>query len=136
MKSGPGNWILSDEDSDPEYGREKRLGGPERSLLMAIVYRAVKDYLSTERSSIVNRENIRDAEQWLFWEASDREFSLSWISEILSDGPGLADRVRSYCKEIKPLESSAGEAGGREADLETENYQLELILEYHLKLWK
>jgi hypothetical protein len=68
-------------------------GSPERRLLLAILERAILDYVGNDQ------REVEEAEQWLFGDANGettQQFSFTWVCEQLDlDVPKIADKIRS-----------------------------------------
>ena len=83
---------LAKIDSDAEYtfGAPNLTGSPERNLLVAILERAILDYVGN------NEREVFEAETWLFSNSDDRddgEFSFDWICQELDLDPVKIARI-------------------------------------------
>lgn len=82
---------------DREYyqviGLPNMTGSPERRLLLAILERAILDYVGNDQ------REVEEAEAWLFGELDDPtldQFSFSWVCEQLDlDMYKIAGKIRS-----------------------------------------
>ena len=73
-------------------------GSPERRLLLAILERAILDYVGNDR------REMRAAEEWIFSETDDRDgdFSFSWVCRQLDLEPGfVSSTIRAMPKRGK-----------------------------------
>jgi hypothetical protein len=68
-------------------------GSPERRLLLAILERAILDYVGNDP------REIDEAEQWLFGDTergTTQQFSFGWVCEQLDlDAPKIAEKIKS-----------------------------------------
>jgi len=75
------------------FGAPNMTGTPERRLLLAILERAVLDYVGNDQSE------LEHAEQWLFGDSGRSScdfFSFSWVCEQLDlDSTSIAEKIRS-----------------------------------------
>lgn len=76
------NGFFSDLDHDYEniFGAPNQTGSPERRLLLAILERAILDYVGNDP------REVQEAEEWLFGShdgASRNQFSFPWLCEQL-----------------------------------------------------
>ncbi len=81
-----------DRDYYQVIGLPNMTGSPERRLLLAILERAILDYVGNDP------REIEEAEQWLFGD-SEREtiqqFSFAWVCEQLDlDAPKIAEKIK------------------------------------------
>jgi hypothetical protein len=82
---------------DREYyqvvGLPNMTGSPERRLLLAILERAILDYVGNDP------REVEEAEQWLFGDLNSDEiqqFSFGWVCEQLDlDSAKIAQKIRS-----------------------------------------
>jgi hypothetical protein len=91
--------FLADFDRDfyQVFGAPNMTGTPERRLLLAILERAILDYVGND-----TRE-VQEAEQWLFGDnehynehCSTSQFSFGWLCEQLDLDPiKIANHIRS-----------------------------------------
>ncbi len=68
------------EDENSIFDAPNETGSPERRLLLAVLERAILDYVGNDA------REIQEATAWIFGEAegyNDREFSFSWICKEL-----------------------------------------------------
>ena len=81
-----------DRDFDHVFGAPNHTGSPERRLLLAILERAILDYVGNDP------REIHEAEEWLFGnlDASRNQFSFHWICEQLDlDTSKIVKKIRS-----------------------------------------
>lgn len=82
---------------DREYyqviGLPNMTGSPERRLLLAILERAILDYVGNDP------REIEEAEQWLFGDtehSKHEQFSFAWVCEQLDlDTPRIAEKIKN-----------------------------------------
>ena len=78
---------------------------PEKKLCIAIIERALRDYVGSKglRGRFYKRgreANQREAEHWLF--IHDGAFSLYWIADHISDEPAaFVQWVRTYATRLR-----------------------------------
>jgi hypothetical protein len=81
-----------DRDFDHVFGAPNPTGSPERRLLLAILERAILDYVGNDV------REVQEAEEWLFnnLETSRNQFSFTWICEQLDlDTSKIIHKIRS-----------------------------------------
>lgn len=82
-----------DREYQEAVGLPNVTGTPERRLLLAILERAILDYVGNEP------KEIEEAERWLFSEPDEdnsSHFSFSWVCEQLDlDTFKIANKIRS-----------------------------------------
>ena len=84
-----------DSTGTPLFHAPNQTGTPERRLLMAILERAILDFVGN------NEREILEAEEWLFdTDASpDCSFSFEWLCQQLDlDSSSIAQQVRAMPK--------------------------------------
>ncbi len=84
--------IGSEDDVFNLFGDPNTTGSPERRLLLAVLERAILDFLGNDS------DEIDEAEHWLFTEQNDspqKAFSFAWVcSELDLDLNGVLDKIR------------------------------------------
>lgn len=82
-----------DGEYQEAFGLPNMTGTPERRLLLAILERAILDYVGNEP------KEIEEAERWLFGgldSPSDDQFSFTWVCQQLDlDTFKIANKIRS-----------------------------------------
>lgn len=82
-----------DRDYYQVVGLPNMTGSPERRLLLAILERAILDYVGNDP------REIDEAEQWLFDGSGNhatQQFSFAWVCEQLDLDPGkIAEKIRA-----------------------------------------
>lgn len=82
-----------DREYQEAIGLPNMTGTPERRLLLAILERAILDYVGNEP------KEIEEAERWLFGDidnSSGNQFSFGWVCEQLDlDTFKIANKIRS-----------------------------------------
>ena len=87
--------FLSDLDRDfySVFGAPNMTGSPERRLLLAILERAILDYVGNDP------REVQEAEEWLFHShqgVSRRHFSFDWICEQLDlDARKISEKIKA-----------------------------------------
>jgi len=89
--------ILSvDMDASELFAVPSEKGSPERNLLMAVLERAILDFVGNDQ------KEIDSVEEWIFSEGSleaDNEFSFAWICEQLDlDAPQVSELIKNMPK--------------------------------------
>ena len=96
---GYGSVDVIDRDSGGLFEPPNLTGTPERRLLLAVLERAVLDYVGND-----SRE-VTEAEDWLFGEIENptyAEFTFSWVCEELDlDMKKIASTIQSMPKRGK-----------------------------------
>ena len=94
MEQSEGNAFLRvDREFDELLGQPNMTGSPERRLLLAILERAILDFVGNDE------RELEQAGQWLF--ASEREnrnehFSFEWVCEQLDlDSERISSKIRA-----------------------------------------
>lgn len=87
---------ICDEDGFEIYGEPNLTGTPERNLLMAVLERAIRDYVGN------SRHEVKEAEEWIFKQRMDLpyiEFSFAWVCHQLDLEPQrIADLIAAMPK--------------------------------------
>jgi hypothetical protein len=82
-----------DQDFDQVFGSPNMTGSPERRLLLAILERAILDYVGNDP------REVQEAEEWLFGapESGGRnQFSFPWLCEQLDLDPRkIAHKIKA-----------------------------------------
>ncbi len=82
-----------DSDFDHVFGQPNHTGSPERRLLLAILERAILDYVGNDQ------REVQEAEDWFFGNAEKgtrAHFSFPWICEQLDlDRVKIAAKIRA-----------------------------------------
>jgi hypothetical protein len=82
-----------DKDYYQVIGLPNMTGSPERRLLLAILERAILDYVGNDP------REIEEADQWLFGGVDNettQQFSFAWVCEQLDlDAPKIAEKIRT-----------------------------------------
>lgn len=84
-----------DHDYDQVFGAPNMTGTPERRLLLAILERAILDYVGNDV------REVEEAEEWLFGDPSGMscsrtQFSFTWVCEQLDlDSRSIAEKIRA-----------------------------------------
>ena len=82
---------------DESVFSEIRLAGPEHALWLAVIERAMMDYLGRCASlARPSKASIQD----FFFELEPRPHNLQYICEILFDFPDAADMIRKRVQEL------------------------------------
>jgi hypothetical protein len=87
--------FLADFDRDfyQVFGAPNMTGTPERRLLLAILERAILDYVGNDA------REVQEAEEWLFGEVENSrksQFSFGWLCEQLDlDANKIARHIKS-----------------------------------------
>jgi hypothetical protein len=94
MDQSEGNVFLRvDKEYDDVLGHPNMTGSPERRLLLAILERAILDFVGNDE------RELEQAEQWLFGcERANRNehFSFEWVCEQLDlDPKRISEKIRS-----------------------------------------
>ncbi len=94
MDQSEGNVFLRvDKEYDDVLGHPNMTGSPERRLLLAILERAILDFVGNDE------RELEQAEQWLFGcERTNRNehFSFEWVCEQLDlDPKRISEKIRS-----------------------------------------
>lgn len=89
--------LMVDIDADEIFGPVNLTGTPERNLLMAVLVRAILDYVGNEE------KEVETATEWLFDDLESAQpytpYSFSWICEQLDlDREQVAAKVRAMPK--------------------------------------
>ena len=92
--------VYIDEDAHIWFGPPNLTGTPERRLLLAVLERAILDFVGNDR------KEVEAAEEWLFDEDVPQRpfehFSLPWICQELDlDFAEVVDTVRNMPKRGK-----------------------------------
>ena len=72
--------VLIDSDAEETFGEPNRTGTPERNLILAILERAILDFVGNDE------KEARLAEDWIFGHLkteTPEEFSFAWICHHL-----------------------------------------------------
>jgi hypothetical protein len=90
-------YILTDVDADEVFGPRNETGSPERNLLVAILTRAILDFVGNEA------KEIEAAEDWIFEEpersGAINPYSFRWICQHLDlDYTHIADKIKAMPK--------------------------------------
>jgi len=84
---------IIDSDFDQVFGHPNQTGSPERRLLLAILERAILDYVGNDQ------REVHEAEEWLFGtieKGTRAHFSFPWICEQLDlDRVKIAAKIRA-----------------------------------------
>jgi len=82
-----------DREYQEAIGLPNMTGTPERRLLLAILERAILDYVGNEP------KEVEEAQRWLFGETDNQsahQFSFAWVCEQLDlDTYKIANKIRS-----------------------------------------
>jgi hypothetical protein len=82
-----------DTDFYQVFGAPNQTGSPERRLLLAILERAILDYVGNDP------REVEEATTWIFEEASPPQrsfFSFGWVCEQLDlDAKQIAEKIRA-----------------------------------------
>lgn len=82
-----------DHDFNSLFGAPNQTGSPERRLLLAILERAILDYVGNDA------REVAEAHEWLFDEdaiPARAQFSFKWICEQLDlDHKSIAEKIRA-----------------------------------------
>jgi hypothetical protein len=82
-----------DRDFDHVFGAPNPTGSPERRLLLAILERAILDYVGNDP------REVQEAEEWLFGSLDSghrNHFSFTWICEQLDlETRNIAEKIRA-----------------------------------------
>jgi hypothetical protein len=94
MNEGSGTVLAHvDHDFNSIFGAPNQTGSPERRLLLAILERAILDYVGNDV------REIAEAQEWLFDEEASSgrsNFSFKWICEQLDlDYSSIADKIKA-----------------------------------------
>jgi len=94
MDSCAGNYFTGiDGDYHQVVGIPNMTGSPERCLLLAILERAILDYVGNDQ------REVDEAELWLFGEldcSAVEQFSFRWVCEQLDLDPfRIAEKIRT-----------------------------------------
>ena len=94
MESSAGGFFSGiDRDYYQVVGLPNMTGSPERRLLLAILERAILDYVGNDQ------REIEEAEMWLFGDLDGdlaHQFSFCWVCEQLDLDPyRIAQKIRS-----------------------------------------
>jgi hypothetical protein len=94
MNEGSGTVFAHvDHDFNSLFGAPNETGSPERRLLLAILERAILDYVGNDA------REVAEAQEWLFDDetaAGRSYFSFKWICEQLDlDHPSIAEKIRA-----------------------------------------
>jgi len=94
MEQSEGNAFLRvDREFDELLGQPNMTGSPERRLLLAILERAILDFVGNDE------RELEQAEQWLFGsERSNRNehFSFEWVCEQLDlDSKRISSKIKA-----------------------------------------
>ncbi len=83
-----------DRDAAPLFEVPNMTGTPERNLLLAILERAVLDYVGNES------EWLEDADNWIFSDEDDAsDFSFTWVCHQLDlNSLKIRDKIRNMPK--------------------------------------
>ena len=89
--------VLLDSDAEETYGEPNRTGTPERNLLLAILERAILDFVGNDQ------KEMKLAENWIFGDEGEdensEEFSFPWICHHLDlDRVKISEIIRSMPK--------------------------------------
>lgn len=81
------------ERSESKQNTDSKL--PERKLLLAVLKRAVLDYVSADKSA------AEDARAWFFGEApTDEQFSFPWVAEQLDlNRAQIVQQIERLCRD-------------------------------------
>lgn len=88
------SYLAIDSDSAGAFDAPNGTGSPERRLLLAILERAILDYVGNDE------REMREAEEWLFgWEddsEDDDSFSFVWLCKELDlSARDISEKIRS-----------------------------------------
>ena len=91
--SGSNRYIDTD-DEIPSFEQPNFTGSPERNLLMAMLERAILDYVGNDK------KESDDARQWIFGSNHPyEEYSFAWVcSELDLDPARISDTIASMPK--------------------------------------
>ena len=93
MQDSTANGFSSvDNDFYQVFGAPNQTGSPERRLLLAILERAILDYVGNDP------REVEEAQHWLFEESdspSRSHFTFAWVCEQLDlDARQIAEKIR------------------------------------------
>lgn len=93
-------YILTDVDADEVFGPRNETGTPERNLLVAILTRAILDFVGNEK------KEIEAAEDWIFGEITSSHpvtpYSFRWVCQHLDlDYTNIAKKIKAMPKRGK-----------------------------------
>ena len=83
-------------DVEPEETRELNL--PEHLLWLAVIDRAIADYVKAPPDLNIKYKQGLD---WFFWEVESQPFNLTYIAEQLFDDSSSVQAIRRHVKRLQ-----------------------------------